>query len=562
MIATLARRGEERGLDVFIVTADKDARQLIGDHVRHPQPPQQEGDGRRRPREGLGHPPRPGRRLPGPDRRLGRQRPGRAAASARSTPRRSSRSSARSTTCSPIAERVKGPKKQQSLRDHAETARLARRLVALRDDLPLETRLGRPQDPAARPRGPAGDLHRVRLPRVPRRAGTARRGETAEAGPPWVADYRLVDTPESFAAFLDELRQQPRFCIDTETTALDPLRAELVGPVVLAGRRARPITCRCAGRPDRDVLDAATTLAALRPILADPAVEKVGQNVKYDMLALARRGRRAGRADHRHDDPQLPARERRAEPQPRPALAAAARPRDDPDHRPDRQGEEPAAAWTRSTSPKVAEYAGEDADATWRIEAILAPKVASRGALGPLRRPGAAVDLGPGADGAGRHRGGRRRGCGSSRRSSPSGWRAIEAEIYQLAGRPFNINSPPQLRQVLFDELKLPSLQKTPGGEPSTAQDVLEELALKHPLPALLLRHRQLAKLKGTYLDALPDLVHPERRPDPRLVQPGGRGDRPAQLERPEPPEHPGAHRGGPADPPGVRARAGRAGSC
>jgi DNA polymerase-1 len=87
---------------------------------------------------------------------------------------------------------------------------------------------------------------------------------------------------------------------------------------------------------------------------------------------------------------------------------------------------------------------------------------------------------------------------------------AIEAEIYGLAGRPFNIGSGPQLRQVLFDDLKLPVLQKTPGGEPSTAQDVLEELAAKHPLPRLLIQHRQLAKLKSTYLDALPALVHPE----------------------------------------------------
>ena len=79
-----------------------------------------------------------------------------------------------------------------------------------------------------------------------------------------------------------------------------------------------------------------------------------------------------------------------------------------------------------------------------------------------------------------------------------------------MAGRTFNINSGPQLRQVLFDELKLPSLQKTPGGEQSTAQDVLEELALKHPFPALLIQHRQLSKLKSTYLDALPELVHPE----------------------------------------------------
>ena len=86
---------------------------------------------------------------------------------------------------------------------------------------------------------------------------------------------------------------------------------------------------------------------------------------------------------------------------------------------------------------------------------------------------------------------------------------AIETEAFALAGRTFNINSGPQLRQVLFEELKLPSLQKTPGGEQSTAQDVLEELALKHPFPALLLQHRQLSKLKSTYLDALPGLCIP-----------------------------------------------------
>ncbi len=137
------------------------------------------------------------------------------------------------------------------------------------------------------------------------------------------------------------------------------------------------------------------------------------------------------------------------------------------------------------------------------------PQGPGRGALGPLCRPRAAADLGPGADGADRHRGRRRAAAtalGGVRRADgvdrvgdlPAGRSDVQ---HQLA---------PQLRQVLFDELKLPTLQKTPGGEQSTAQEVLEELALKHPLPALLLRHRQLAKLKGTYLDALPDLVHPE----------------------------------------------------
>ncbi|MDE2508003.1 MAG: DNA polymerase I, partial [Planctomycetota bacterium] len=86
---------------------------------------------------------------------------------------------------------------------------------------------------------------------------------------------------------------------------------------------------------------------------------------------------------------------------------------------------------------------------------------------------------------------------------------ALETQVHALAGRPFNLASAQQLREILFDDLKLPVSQKTPGGEPSTAQDVLEELAGLHPLPKLLIEHRTLAKLKGTYLDALPALVNP-----------------------------------------------------
>ncbi|MGE3821718.1 MAG: DNA polymerase I, partial [Isosphaeraceae bacterium] len=156
---------------------------------------------------------------------------------------------------------------------------------------------------------------------------------------------------------------------------------------------------------------------------------------------------------------------------------------------------------------KVAEYAGEDADATWRIESILSPKVRAEGlwplyadlerplihVLAEMETTGVKVDVGL-----------------LRRLSDEFADRlvAIESEIFQRAGREFNVGSGPQLRQVLFEELKLPVLQKTPGGEPSTAQDVLEELAATHPLPRLLIQHRQLSKLKSTYLDALPELVH------------------------------------------------------
>ncbi len=159
---------------------------------------------------------------------------------------------------------------------------------------------------------------------------------------------------------------------------------------------------------------------------------------------------------------------------------------------------------------RVAEYAGEDADATWRIETILAAKVREQGLWTSLCRAGAALDRRAGADGGGRDCRSTSSGSSSCRASSRTGSRRSRPRHSRLAGRTFNINSGPQLRQVLFDELKLPSLQKTPGGEQSTAQEVLEELALKHPFPALLLQHRQLSKLKSTYLDALPGLVHPE----------------------------------------------------
>ena len=321
-----------------------------------------------------------------------------------------------------------------------------------------------------------------------------------------MADYRLVDTPESFAAFLAELKVQPRFCVDTETTAIDPLRAELVG-LSFSWKEGEAYYLPVRGPEGSRRLDEATTLAALRPILEDPAVEKIGQNVKYDMLALGGAGIDLGgpitdtmilsylleSGERNHNLDQLSQR----------LLGHAMIPITDliGKGKSQKRMDEVDVA-------KVAEYAGEDADATWRIEAILAPQVRAEGlwdlyadverplisVLARMERVGVAVDVA------------RLKQLSAEFADQMA---ATEAEIYALAGRPFNINSTQQLRQILFDELKLPTVSKTPGGEQSTAQDVLEELANKHPLPALLLRHRQLGKLKSTYLDDLPTRVHP-----------------------------------------------------
>ena len=183
--------------------------------------------------------------------------------------------------------------------------------------------------------------------------------------------------PRRFAAFLDELRRQPRFCFDTETTALDPLRADLVG-LSFSWKAGQAYYLPVMGPPGSRLLDRDATLEALRPILTDPAVEKVGQNVKYDMLVLQGAGieiagpitdtmvlsylLESGERNHNLD--QLAHR----------LLDHAMIPIGDLIGKGKNQ-----ITMDRVDVARVSHYAGEDADATWRIEAILSPKVRAEG---------------------------------------------------------------------------------------------------------------------------------------------------------------------------------------
>ena len=503
VIATLARRGEERGLDVFIVTADKDARQLISEQVRIYNlrknkvmdaqvlleewgiRPDQVVDFLALTGDSVDNVPG----VPG----IGE---GYAAKFLKEF----------GTLDRLLAEvsRVKEPKKKQSLREHAESARLARQLVTLRDDLPLaldwDALRTQPSDVEALwALCTECGFHRFR-------DELGKGNAPAKVESTWQAVYRTIDTPDAFRAFLEELSRQPKFCVDTETTAIDPLRADLVG-LSISWQAGEAYYLPLRGPAGSRLLGENETLAALAPIFSNPAIEKVGQNIKYDMLALGRAGvelagpvtdtmvlsyiLESGERNHNLD--QLAQRLLNHTMIPITDLIGKGKSQ---------------ARMDQVPVDRVAEYAGEDADATWRVEAILAAKVRDLGLwnlYAELERPliavlarmeaaGIAVDVA--------------RLLQLSREFGDR-MEAIETNVYALAGRTFNINSGPQLRQVLFDELKLPSLQKTPGGEQSTAQEVLEELALKHPFPAMLIQHRQLAKLKNTYLDALPGLVHP-----------------------------------------------------
>ena len=502
VIATIARRASERGLDVTICTADKDARQLLNDQVRILNLRKQEvldvaalkADWGVRPDQVVD--------LLALTGDTSDNVPGVPGIGLKTGAKLIEEFDTLDNLLANVS-RVSGTKRKENLVAFADVARRARELITLRDDLELDL-----------------DWESIRTRPIDHKAFKALCIEcgfhrfVTELGPDpevkvaaWEAEYRLVDTLENLAPFLADLAAQPKFCFDTETTSIDPLRADLVG-LSFSWEKGLAYYLPVRGPRDSRTLDEAETLAALRPILESDSVEKVGQNVKYDMLVLARAGVEVGgpvtdtmvlsylleSGERNHNLDQLSQR----------LLDHAMVPITDLIGKGKNQLRMDDVA-----VPKVAEYAGEDADATWRLETILAGKVREEGlwplyadlerplirVLARMERRGIKVDV-----------------AILERLSREFADRlvTIEADIYREAGRPFNIGSGPQLRQILFDELKLPILQKTPGGEPSTAHEVLEELAGSHPLPKLLMQHRQLAKLKSTYLDALPGLIHLE----------------------------------------------------
>ncbi len=319
--------------------------------------------------------------------------------------------------------------------------------------------------------------------------------------------WGIVDTPEKLAAFMSQLQSQPRFCLDLETTSLDPRSAQIVGWAFCwqAGSSWYLPTLGPAGSV---LLDGATVVQTLRPILENPAIRLVNQNVKYDLMVLDSHGIHVA-PDSIDVDPMVGDY----------LLDAGAR-----SHglgalivKYLRQTSIPISDLIGSGKSqknmadipvdKVAEYATEDADLSLQLADIIAAKLREQGLWDlywDLERPLIPIlvemeQTGIRVDSAELHR----QSVDLSQRL-----KELIAEIHAMAGHEFNIDSPKQLQVVLFDELQLPVQRKTKTGA-STDQDVLEELAKLHQLPAKIIEHRHLSKLKGTYLDALPLLVHP-----------------------------------------------------
>jgi DNA polymerase-1 len=323
-------------------------------------------------------------------------------------------------------------------------------------------------------------------------------------------EYEIVLGRERFEHWLEQLRAAELFAFDTETTSLDYMQARIVGVsfAVEEGSAAYvPVAHSYIGAPEQ--LDRDWVLDRLRPLLEDPDQAKVGQNLKYDASVLANHdiALRGIAFDTmlesyvldstatRHDMDSL-------------ALKYLGR---STIHYEDVAGK--GAKQLGFDQVKVEEagpYAAEDAEITLSLHRELWPRLREQPGpasvytdiemplvpiLSRVERTGALIDRDM-----------------LAKQSAELGQRLkeVEAEVHDLAGGEFNLGSPKQLGEILFEKLELPVIKKTPKGAPSTAEEVLAELALDYPLPKLVLEYRSLSKLKSTYTDKLPEMINPD----------------------------------------------------
>ncbi|MEQ1801130.1 MAG: DNA polymerase I [Gammaproteobacteria bacterium] len=324
---------------------------------------------------------------------------------------------------------------------------------------------------------------------------------------PVARHYETILTTEQFDAWLVLIENAELVAFDTETTSLNYMDAEVVGLSfgLAAGKAAYlPVAHRYVGAPDQ--LDRAGVLARLKPWLENPDAWKVGHHLKYDAHVLANHDiRLAGmRYDSMLESYVLDSTATRHD------MDSVARKYLGLDtiHFEDVAGKgAKQITFDQVSVEKAAEYAAEDADITLRLHHVLWPKLEATPGLTTLyetieqplvpvltrmEETGVLVDT---------------RLLRAMSGEFAGKMATLEKEAHEAAGHPFNIGSPKQLQEVLYNELKLPVTQYTPTKQPSTNEDALAELADQHRLPKLILDYRSLSKLKSTYTDKLPDQV-------------------------------------------------------
>jgi DNA polymerase-1 len=405
------------------------------------------------------------------------------------------------------ADEVKG-KVGESLREHLDKLPLSRELATIRCDLTLDTV---PEDL----RIAAQDTERLRqlytqhdFTRLLEELDSGDNSTAAAATSNQTeASYETVLTEAQLDVWLQRLQAAGLFAFDTETTSLDYMAARLVGVsfAVTAGEAAYvPLAHDYPGAPEQ--LNREAVLDRLRPILESEELYKIGHNIKYDRNILSNHDVKLSgmRFDTMLESYVLESTATRHN-----MDAVALRYLNHTTIKYEDVAGKGAKQLSFNEVPieMAAPYAAEDADITLRLHEAMWPRLSAQASLGKvftdiemplltvlsdMEQAGVAIDTAMLA----------KQSAQLAQRISE-----LEQEAHLEAGQPFNLGSPKQIQQLLFDKLQLPVLAKTPKGAPSTAESVLQELALDYPLPRLILEHRSLSKLKSTYTDKLPQQV-------------------------------------------------------
>jgi len=407
------------------------------------------------------------------------------------------------------ADEIKG-KVGDNLRASLDQLPLTRELVTIKRDVRLHEDIG---DLA--PDAPDTGALRAWYERLEARRllSTLESSEDESPAAPSTAETNRYPPPvldhETFDLWIERLDKADLFAFDTETTSLDYMQAELVGvSFAVAANEAVyvPVDHRYPGAPDQ--LSREEVLGKLRPLLEDAKRAKVGQNLKYDMSVLARYGieLRGIAFDTMLESYVLDSTATRHD-----MDSLAAKYLDHGTIKYEDVAGKGAKQLTFDQVPleQAAPYAAEDADVALRLHEVLWPQLEAQPSLASvlqdiemplvpvlsrMERTGVRIDT----------RMLQRQSKGLAERMA-----ALEEKAHTIAGRPFNIGSPKQIGEIFFDELGLPVVAKTPSGAPSTAESVLQQLAEEgHELPAVILEHRGLAKLRSTYTDKLPQMVN------------------------------------------------------
>ena len=321
--------------------------------------------------------------------------------------------------------------------------------------------------------------------------------------------YETLLTEADLNRWVEKLNQAKLFALDTETDNLDYMAANLVGiSFALENGEAAylPLQLDYLGAPKP--LEKTTTLSLLKPILENSAIQKVGQNFKYDLTIFARNGIDVQgvafdtmlesyvlNSTGRHNMDDLAKRYLGHQTISFEEIAGKGKNQ---------------LTFNQIPLEQAADYAAEDADVTMKLQQVLWEKLSKEptleklfkemelpllGVLSRMERRGVLIDSDA---------------LFLQSNEIANRLSELEEQAYVLAGQPFNLASTKQLQEILFDKLGLPVIQKTPKGAPSTNEEVLEELAFSHELPKVLVEHRGLSKLKSTYTDKLPQMVNPQ----------------------------------------------------